>query len=287
MWILIALISAAFNGAMIVYDKHLLNDHALSPLALGAFRAMVTAVLTLPFVFIFQETGALANPVFWLAAVANTAFVTALTMIMFRVLSKHDASLVASMFAAEPLFVIITAYFLLGETVSLYGFLGILVIIAGSVLLQKSRVKGEWETKFYHSPWTAIIMAMVFAACATAFSKMALLNGGVFIYLSLRYGMQSVVYLALLTLMKSGKPFDGYIFNIRHLGSGALLAGCVILEMHAVKSANVAYVQTVLGTCMFFTFIIEGIISKRAWNKTRLAACAVIFAGTAWLALYS
>ena len=130
-----ALLSALTGAGMLTYSSKHISD--VGPMALSTAQSAVTAVVSLIFALIFEDFHSLAYvsaegwwSVLYLA-VACTCIAYSLQNIA---LSKVSATFVSLAFCTEPIFTVIASFFLLGERLSLTGFLGAALIVAGIVL---------------------------------------------------------------------------------------------------------------------------------------------------------
>jgi drug/metabolite transporter (DMT)-like permease len=136
--LLVAFLSAAESAAL----KKLLGD--LGPLQMAG----VCLAWTLPFfaaaaLFIpFPELG----DGFWSTIAILIPLNAAGLLLHWSAVNVGELSLVMPLMSFTPVFVILTGYLILGETVSLLGATGILAIIAGSYLLNlNTRKRGIFE----------------------------------------------------------------------------------------------------------------------------------------------
>lgn len=287
LWVFYSLLSAGFNGGKVAYDKNLLTGSGLSPVMIIFITMSVIAITLTPVAFLLDEQVYLSNHVFLKATLINV-FLNAIAMPFFLfMLSRHDGSLITGIQSMEPLFVVGTAFFVLGETVSIYGLIGIVIVISGGFLLQKSRIKEDLVAILLYSPWVMVIAYMMLTSTATAYSKEAVIEGGVFIYLGLRYTCLALLFLFVIVFRRlSGKDKkEKYRFKMAYVGSGILSTLSVMFEMIALEMTKAAYVETIRRSSAFFTLVFESVFLKNKWNITRGFACFVMFIGAAIIVL--
>lgn len=130
-----ALLSALSGAGMLTYSSKHVSD--VGPVALSAAQSAVSAVAGFVFACIFEDFHSLAyvSAEGWWSliylAVACSCIAYSLQNIA---LSKVSATFVSLAFCTEPIFTVIASFFLLGERLSLTGFLGAALIIVGLVL---------------------------------------------------------------------------------------------------------------------------------------------------------
>lgn len=130
-----ALLSAFTGAGMLTYSSKHVSD--VGPVALSTAQSAVTAIVSLIFALIFEDFHSLAHvsaegwwSVLYLA-VACTCVAYSLQNIALR---RVSATFVSLAFCTEPIFTVIASFFLLGERLSLIGFLGAVLIVVGIVL---------------------------------------------------------------------------------------------------------------------------------------------------------
>lgn len=130
-----ALLSAFTGAGMLTYSSKHVSD--VGPVALSTAQSAVTAIVSLIFALIFEDFHSLAHvsaegwwSVLYLA-VACTCIAYSLQNIALR---RVSATFVSLAFCTEPIFTVIASFFLLGERLSLIGFLGAVLIVVGIVL---------------------------------------------------------------------------------------------------------------------------------------------------------
>ena len=129
---------------MLTYSSKHVSD--MGPMALSTAQSAVTAIVSLVFALIFEDFHSLAHvsaegwwSVLYLA-VACTCVAYSLQNIA---LSRVSATFVSLAFCTEPIFTVIASFFLLGERLSLIGFIGAALIVVGIVLASLGSNQGS------------------------------------------------------------------------------------------------------------------------------------------------
>lgn len=132
MWVILALVAAIASATQDVFGKKLLVQ-GTSLYILGGFQYFLGGILLLSISF---SQGFPRVTLVFVVAVATTVMLNvAAQMLQFRALKHGDISLVSPMLAFSPIFLVFTSYIILGEKPSAFGFLGIMVIVTGSYIL--------------------------------------------------------------------------------------------------------------------------------------------------------
>jgi drug/metabolite transporter (DMT)-like permease len=185
LWIFLALLGAVSNAAYFIIVKKYIA--ALDPKILtgigftlgGCLLFVVSALQGFPGI----------GPDFF-PAVATTVILNICGLsLIFKALSSSDLSLSVPMLSFTPVFLIGTSYVILNEAPSLFGFIGICIIVSGSYVLNISAghehvldpVRSMMRNR---GSWYMLIVAFLFAVSIN-FDKIALLNSDPFFGMAL------------------------------------------------------------------------------------------------------
>lgn len=139
-----ALLSALTGAGMLTYSSRYVSD--VGPVALSTAQCAVTAVVSFIFACIFEDFHSLAfvSAEGWWSVIYLAVACTCIAYSLQNIaLSKVSATFVSLAFCTEPIFTVIAAFFLLGERLSLTGFLGASLIIIGVVLASVGSTDSE------------------------------------------------------------------------------------------------------------------------------------------------
>jgi len=133
MWLLIAFIAPMFYGIANISDSLLANKDFKNPITL-AFYASFSALFFLPLLLFFYhlEIPHISFfPLLILLGIINVLFLFP----YYKGLQSDDTSIAVSFFGLGRIFIPIWAFFLVGERLSFGEYVGIILIIIGSILL--------------------------------------------------------------------------------------------------------------------------------------------------------
>lgn len=288
LWIILALVSAftlATSDALTKKALALHNEYLIAWLRL---------VLSLPFLLLTM----LFVPVPSLDADFFIAFSCALPLeiiaIIFyiKALRISPLNLTLPFLSLTPVFLIIIPYILLGEEVSFYGAVGVLLIASGGYTLNLREFK-----KGLLEPFAAIrkekgsvfmITVAAIYAVTSSLSKMAIEHSSP-IFFAAAYITTVVILFTPIALYK-GRTELRLIFNNGAIKS-ALLPGLfsslmIISNMLALSLAKVAYMISVKRLSLLIGVIYGYILFKEPRIKERLLGTALMVAGFALVVLY-
>jgi len=132
LWFVLSLFTAVFFGIQSVLLKILSNSFSQFQVLRSLF--LIAGLILMPFAF-FSESAVNPSDFYPPLLVSLIINIFAYTLLL-TALKISPVSLVMPFVGTTPLFLIASAYFILGETISTVQFLGILLIIAGAFILQ-------------------------------------------------------------------------------------------------------------------------------------------------------
>lgn len=278
MWAASAITSAAFHGSKVVYNKRLLGRYDVNPFLLVLMAALVPAVVFAIYATFAGQWGAWQSSTFALAVFGNVVCVAIAELTFIYSLTHHDASAVESVRSLVPIVVAIGAFLLLGESIGLFAGIGIAVAVVGCFLLQASR-------QDYHLPglktslWLVMSLNILVTGGATVFSRMALLNGDIAVYIASRYGLIAVVMTAFyfISAQRYGIKNNCRLHLLAVVGVIAVFSD--FFEFVALSQAPAAYVEAIRKSGLVFVLAYEALFFHRHFNKKRWLAGGVLLLG--------
>lgn len=134
MWIIFSLLSALFGALMTVFIK--LGLKGINPILSLTIRSIIVCLFLLVFIVInnsIKEIKAIdKNKWIWLFLTAVVTFAT--WVFYYLALSKNEAYKVASLEKISIIIVFILSFFVLNEKITILGILGMILILAGSIM---------------------------------------------------------------------------------------------------------------------------------------------------------
>lgn len=130
-----ALLCAISGALMLVFSSKYLQD--MDPLTVSVMQTGFTGLFCVIFALIFEDIPSLAGiPPSGLGIILYLAVGCTCVAYLFQNISlrKVPATYVSLIFCSEPIFTAIASYFLLGELLSLNGFIGAALIMAGIIM---------------------------------------------------------------------------------------------------------------------------------------------------------
>lgn len=259
-WIIFSILAALSLAIVNILDKFILTKWIKNPTLLIMLLGIVGIVVSF-FIWIVHGLSGLSFFNMVLALVASIFYLLT-NLFYFKAAQTEEISRIAPLLRLTPFFVLIFAYFFLGEIFGFIKYLGITLLIIGSLLIC---IKGSIKLSF-GKPFWFMMVAVISSAVSTIITK-HLLNYADFwtIFAYLRIG----VFVALipvfywnysdliLAVKKQGKKI------IWLLSLNELLLLLSVLFMTIAFSLNSATLVTALFSIHPFFVLIFAVILSR------------------------
>jgi len=265
-WLIFAFAGPVLWAVSMHIDKYLVERYFKegNVAVLMVFTALIGA-LTMPMVWFFRPDVILLPPVSAALIVLSGILYMGAIFFYLQALQTEEASTVAPFFQASGIFGLLLGYLFLGEKLSLLQVLGVVSIVAGSVLISLRLGKGAVRVK------TRLVVLMLSCALAIALSsfifKFFAVQDDFWTTVFWSYGGDAVFGVTLLFIAKNRRQLvrmvranTGAVLSINasneliNLG-GSLGAG------YALILAPLGVVQAIGSTTMFFVLGIGVVLS--------------------------
>jgi uncharacterized membrane protein len=289
MWLVLALVAALLTSFLPIVNKRLLADTPVSVVAWGVnalslplLGALAILLMPLPAV----------DGVFWLGIAGSAALNLVAALVSTQALKLGDASLVTPVLTFNPAFTLLIAAPTLGEVPSRAGIVGVLVIVAGSYLLNLGQLRaGWWE------PLTALVTrpAPVLALAASLIwgltpiaEKLAIQHSRPADPPLVAFGSTALMtaFLAALMWRQVQRPL-GYLGPQRRgFLAAALITGVApVFGFSAIGLGPVGYVTAIFKISTVFSVLWAGPLLKERAGTERLVGAAVMVVGAILMAV--
>lgn len=284
-WMLFAFLTAFFESMKDVFSKKglLEFDEYVVSWSLRFFA--------LPFLLpllLFIEIPSLGGQ-FWNALLIN-GILNSLGAIFFMKAIKHsDLSITMPMITFTPLFLLITSPLIVGEFPSLFGLIGVVLIVFGSYILNiKEKDKG------YLAPFKALLkergprfmllVAFIWSIAAN-YDKIGVLNSSpIFWVISVNLFIAIVMFPVM--LYKSQKSLNQIPRNLKKLVPIGLFSAIgLTFQMIAISLTLVVYVISIKRTSAILSVLWGHLIFKEKGIKERLTGVVIMVIGVLLIAL--
>lgn len=286
LWFILALITAITHAARAAISKKVLQEVD------EYIMAWATSFFALPFIFIallFTEFPKIDNT-FWIALAIGVCFSVITTILYFKSIKVSPLSLTVPFLTFTPVFLLITSPIMLGEFPSLWGVVGILLIVFGAYVLNIRTLH-----KGFLAPFKAIfkekgsvlmlIVALIFSIAANI-DKIAILHSNPVFYIFLFHVFLMIIFSTIIQFKSKDKIKQ---IKKNYLGLiliGFLFAVMIISQMIAIKLTLVAYVISIKRMTAIFSVIFGYFFFKEKNFKQSLLGAIIMVIGVVLIALF-
>jgi len=283
-WIVYALITAfSIATADAISKKAMIRSHEY-------VIAWVRQGYTLPFlavVFFFIEIPPLDNT-FWLTLLIAVPLDVTAIILYVKAIRLSPLSLTIPFIALSPMFVIITAFVILGELPDISGLFGILLIVIGAYLLNvratKHGVLGPIKAiKRERGSVLMIIVALIYSLTSTL-GKVAVLHSSPLFFGAFYPFILTIIF----TVIVGYKGhLSGVISRPRiFLGIGFFIAMMMLSHFVAISLTDVAYMISVKRLSLLFSVAYGWILFGERNVAERLIGSILMIAGVVSITLF-
>lgn len=286
MWTILAWLTALFEASKDLAAKKILaNLHEYQVGWLLHFFGMLAIIP----VWLLTDPS-MPESTFWLALLIGGSLNIGATLLYMKALKNSDLSVCLPMLSFTPAFLLITSPIMLGEQASIVGMLGVLLITAGSYLLNiKSRQYG----------WLSPIKALVTTPDARLMLGVALIwsitsnidKMGIMASSPITWVFSIKLFLSITLLpfaLKDHKSFRPAMSSLKWywiLLPGLFSAIALICQMTAISITQVAYVIAIKRCSTVFGSLGGLLFFKEPEGLVRLPAALIMLAGAVIITL--
>lgn len=223
----------------------------------------------------------ISQQVIILTAILIPLEITAM-ILYIKALSRYDLSMTAPLLSLTPLFLLVTGSVFLGETLTLTGIAGVLIVLLGIYVMNISHLREGMLAPFKsllknEGAVLVIIVALIYAVTSTMGKKVVTLTGSSFF----SFWYLFLLSFALIPVMcwKGESPFQ--IFrNFRiNLLIGTLVGLATYTIFTAYNYAPIAYVIAVKRTSIILSVLLGRILFQEQFFGQRVIGAIIAFAG--------
>jgi drug/metabolite transporter (DMT)-like permease len=284
-WFPLALVAAMSSATNDVLSKRFFGH--LSPYEMGLIRLLYAFPYLL--VALFLIPWPLLDGVFWSCLAVGLPLEAAAFITYMKAIKTSPLSLTLPFLAFTPVFTIFTGYFLLGETLSANGMLGIFLILIGSFTLHFSLFRKAWL-----APLKAIAGergSMLMLLTAFLYSLTSTL-GKLAIQHSSQPFFAATYFLAFFLLVSSLYPFlgkgTGRLAERPFAGvlAGSIFALMIFTHTLAISMVEAAYMLSVKRSSVVFGVVMGALFFKEEKVAERFLGSLIMLSGVCLIGVW-
>ncbi|MBC8318251.1 MAG: EamA family transporter [Desulfobulbaceae bacterium] len=288
-WVPLGLLCAFSLASADALTKKFFGDY--SGWQILVIRFVAPGILLLPLVFLNPLPA--VPPVFWLLIFLLIPLELLAMWLYMLAIKDNPLHLTLPYLAFTPVFNILTAYIILGETVSFAGLGGIFLVVAGAFFLNIDTEKSLTWTSVL-TPFSTIVrvrgsrlmlcVAMIYSV-ASVLGKMAVLHATPASFGPFYFAVLGIAALAITLLRKSGDVAILVKKWKEALMVGAFMGVMIITHFMAIARVEVAYFISLKRTSLLFGIVYGALLFKERSLRSHFMAGLLMLAGVALIVI--
>lgn len=278
-WLILGILTAFFEAVKDVFSKQNLkqSDEYVVAWSLAFF----SVIFLIPWVI---STGIPALNTQFAIALLIGGSINAVTAVLYiKAIKVSDLSLTVPLVALTPLFMLITSPLIVGEYPKLFDYIGILLIVTGSYLLNIKEKSQGYLAPFkalVKEPGPKLMLIVAFLWSITSnFDKIGVKNSSPIFWLFSLFSTMTVLLLPVL-LHKTPNPSRKILKQLPMLAAmGFFNAVGVLCQMQALTLTLVVQVIAIKRTSVLMGVLFGHFIFKEKDIKQRLLGAAIMVFG--------
>lgn len=285
LWFFLALASAVFYSFRGILEKLVIKK--INKYILGfAIRLFALPFFFIPFFFMPHIAIPLneLSLTFWLTVFVVTCICTPFeTIFYYEALKEDDVSLVIPILSLSPVITLIFSTLILKEYPTLWGVVGILLIIFGIYALKIGHVREGVLQPFHHlrNNRGVRLMGIVLLSYGfgSIFDKIGVTNSNAYVYALANYVFVSLSLFVLAYFKAKSYLKELFVYKKQFFLIGLIVAGYTILYLLALETSFASYAIAVRSTSVLFTVLFAYLFFKEKEILQKAFAAIVIILG--------
>ena len=282
-WLILGIFTAFLEALKDVFGKQNLkkSDEYVVAWSLSFF----SVIFLIPWVI---HTGIPAlNSQFWVALLIGGSINAVTALLYIKAIKVSDLSLTVPLVALTPLFMLLTSPLIVGEYPSFFDYIGILLIVIGSYLLNiKDKSQGYLAPfkALLNEPGPKFMLIVAFLWSITSnFDKIGVQNSSPIFWLFSIFGTMSILLLPVL-LYKTPNPSRKIFKQLPMLAAmGFFNAIGVLCQMQALTLTLVVQVIAIKRTSVLMGVLFGHFIFKEKDIQQRLLGAGIMILGVLFI----
>ena len=284
-WLILGIFTAFFEALKDVFGKQNLkkSDEYVVAWSLSFF----SVIFLIPWV-IYTGIPTL-NSQFWFALLIGGSINSVTALLYIKAIKVSDLSLTVPLVALTPLFMLLTSPLIVGEYPKFFDYIGILLIVAGSYLLNIKEKSQGYLAPFkalLKEPGPKFMLIVAFLWSITSnFDKIGVKNSSPIFWLFSLFGTMTILLLPVL-LHKTPNPSRKIIKQLPMLAAmGFFNAIGVLCQMQALTLTLVVQVIAIKRTSVLMGVLFGHFIFKEKDIQQRLLGAGIMILGVFFISL--
>ena len=284
MWVIYAILNPIADAARNVFSKKASSN--INPLIISWANNLLPLLFFFPFLFFLDLK---FNREFFEAVIVSGLINITAVILYHRAISKGEISLVVPMISFTPLFLLITSPIIVGEFPDVYGFIGIILIVTGSYLininLKTEGIFTPLKSLLKHKGTRYMLIVSFIWSISANFDKIGINSSSVFQYI---FFVNLFVFsgTTIFITAKRKLDFNSIKLEWKNLFFLSLMTTFTFFfHMMALSLTLVAYVVALKRTAGMITVILGFFFFKEKNVRNRLLGSTIMFVGILFIVL--
>lgn len=241
MWL--ALLSAVVFALKDVATKIFFSKYDISPKQILFETYFFSMIILLLFTFPFIEFTLFYN--YWYLFLVKAISLATSSILYITLLRNHDVSLISPLLNLSPLLLIVLSTLFLGEIITFFQFLGILIVLIGVYVLELHTThKDKKSPRKFHffqlfkkpSSFFIKVFVMLLAISTAALTDRIILSQGVSVITTIYFTSLLIFIIFSIYFIRKGTFFNS-VRNIVKQPQTLVIAGLGLLDMGIILTA--------------------------------------------------
>ena len=284
-WLILGIFTAFFEALKDVFSKQNLkkSDEYVVAWSLSFF----SVIFLIPWV-IYTGIPTL-NTQFWISLLIGGSINAVTALLYIKAIKVSDLSLTVPLVALTPLFMLLTSPLIVGEYPKFFDYIGILLIVIGSYLLNIKEKSQGYLAPFkalLNEPGPKFMLIVAFLWSITSnFDKIGVKNSSPIFWLFSLFSTMSILLLPIL-LHKTPNPGTKILKQLPMLATmGFFNAIGVLCQMQALTLTLVVQVIAIKRTSVLMGVLFGHFIFKEKDIQQRLLGAGIMVLGVFFISL--
>ncbi|SNB46969.1 EamA family transporter [Geobacter sp. DSM 9736] len=288
LWLPLTLVSAVTLAASDALTKKALSRH-------NEYLVMwLRVALSLPFLLAVLplESSPSPAPGFYRAFLTSLFLEIGATFLYMKALKLSPLSLTLPFLSFTPVFLLVIPFLLLGESIGAGGAAGIILIAAGSYVLNLGESRGGWLAPLRaigkeRGALAMLVVSFIYSFTSTLGKEAVVASSPLFFAAAYYAAFVAVTAPVALAMGRKELRWPEVTSLIRAVTLPGILNGVMVAtHMAAINMTNVAYMISVKRCSLLFGVLFGHMLFGEKGLRERLAGAALMVAGAALIVLW-
>jgi uncharacterized membrane protein len=285
MWVIFAVLNPILDASRNVFSKKASLN--VDSLVVSWINNFIPLLFCLPIPFFIEIN---FNEEFILAIIISGTINTAAAILYHRAISKGDISTVVPILSFTPLFLLITSPLIIGEYIKWKGIVGIILIVAGSYLLnvnlKKEGIFSPLKSLLKNKGTRYMLIVSFILSISANFDRKGIESSSVLQYL-LFINIYITIGTTIFSISKGKFSLQAVWSERKNLFFvGIITSMAYFVHMTALSMTLVAYVIALKRTAGMISVFLGYFFLKEQNIKERLIGSTIMFTGVLFIVIF-